>query len=458
MDIKHLISKIVNSGIDRKMSFNEKLIIKNSNRLSILGFLCPILLIYFTAEGNYSKAYIPILVFESITLLLTPYFNAKKLYRFSKYIFYIPAAINIVLCLIYCGPEAGFVFFIFPFFIYIFAAFRSIGELVGLVIFMIFISVAYFVIANYVEPLCPLKNYDGIYNANLFFGIIYTIAFSIAINYESDSYIELVQQKNVQVKKSRLKVVKKNKELQDSINYAKHIQEALLGSKDLIGQNLQDYFVLFKPKSSVSGDFYWATAKNDSFYFALCDSTGHGVPGAFMSLLNISFLNEAVIERGITEPNEVFNHVRTRLISMMASYGLNDGMDGVIMKLTIKNDVLKITYAGANNSPIIYKDGTYDKLPYDRMSVGKSRRNDSFTNYEIDIEKGSTLYLCTDGYYDQFGGSDSKKYMKKRLIQTLNEISLLQMKDQKNELNTRFEDWKGELEQIDDVSIVGFKL
>ena len=177
-----------------------------------------------------------------------------------------------------------------------------------------------------------------------------------------------------------------------------------------------------------------------------------------MSLLNISFLNEAVIERSITEPNEIFNHVRTRLLSMMASYGLNDGMDGVIIKLNIKNDVLKVTYAGANNSPIIYTDGTYAKLPYDRMSVGKSRHNDSFANYEIEIEKGSTLYLCTDGYYDQFGGSDSKKFMKKRLLQTLNEISLLQMKDQKNELNARFEDWKGELEQIDDVSIVGFKL
>ena len=133
-------------------------------------------------------------------------------------------------------------------------------------------------------------------------------------------------------------------------------------------------------------------------------------------------------------------------------------MDGVIIKLSVKKDDLRITYAGANNSPIIYRDGSFEKLPYDRMNVGKGRRNESFTNYEINLEKGATLYLCTDGYYDQFGGENSKKYMKKRLFQTLNEISLLHMKEQKTELNARFEDWKGELEQIDDVSIVGFKL
>jgi serine phosphatase RsbU (regulator of sigma subunit) len=434
MEINQIISKVVNSGVTRRMSFYEKFVVKNSNRLSLIGFCCPIFLIYFSAEGNYSKPYILVLFLTTISLFLTPYLNGKKQYNFSKYFFFIPAALNIV------------------------SAFYKTKQLIGLTIFMCLVSFLGILTAEYIEPWYPLKDYTPIYHANLFFSIVYTLAFSIVINYENDSYIDLVLIKNRQVKSSRLKVAKKNKELLDSINYAKHIQEALLGSKDLIQQNLQDYFVLFKPKSNVSGDFYWATVKNDYFYFALCDSTGHGVPGAFMSLLNISFLNEAVIERGISEPNEIFNHVRSRLLSMMSNYGINDGMDGVIIKLSVKKDDLRITYAGANNSPIIYRDGSFEKLPYDRMNVGKGRRNESFTNYEINLEKGATLYLCTDGYYDQFGGENSKKYMKKRLFQTLNEISLLHMKEQKTELNARFEDWKGELEQIDDVSIVGFKL
>ena len=143
---------------------------------------------------------------------------------------------------------------------------------------------------------------------------------------------EINRLKNVELKNAFDVIAEKNKDITDSINYAKRIQQALLASDDMLKRNLKEYFVLYKPKDIVSGDFYWAVEKNGCFYLAVCDSTGHGVPGAFMSLLNISFLNEAINEKNISQPNEVFNHARKRLVENISSDGAQDGMDGILVK------------------------------------------------------------------------------------------------------------------------------
>jgi serine phosphatase RsbU (regulator of sigma subunit) len=256
----------------------------------------------------------------------------------------------------------------------------------------------------------------------------------------------------VEIESQHQKLEEKQKEILDSINYAKRIQYALLAHEDLLRQNLPEYFVLFKPKDIVSGDFYWATKKDNSFYLAVCDSTGHGVPGAFMSLLNISFLNEAINEKNILRPDEVLNHVRKRLIQNMESS--NDGMDAVLVMFENNN----VEYAAAMNAPLQIRNKKVIELPKDKMPVGKGQSDVSFTSHSIEVMKGDILYFYTDGFADQFGGEKGKKFKSKQLLAKLGSISEFPMDLQKTELDKTFEEWKGELEQIDDVCVIGIRI
>ncbi|MDP1800247.1 MAG: tetratricopeptide repeat protein [Bacteroidota bacterium] len=266
---------------------------------------------------------------------------------------------------------------------------------------------------------------------------------------------EIINIQKQETEEQKSIIEEKQKEIVDSINYAKRIQYTLLAHEDILKENLKEHFVLFKPKDIVSGDFYWATKKDNRFYLAVCDCTGHGVPGAFMSLLNISFLNEAINEKNISEPHEVFNHVRKRLIENISQNGGQDGMDGILVCIdTLKNT---ITYSAANNSPILISANEAVELPKDKMPVGKGERENSFTLQHIDIKNGDILYLYTDGFADQFGGPKGKKYKYKQLNSRLLAINQLPLKDQSSTLLSNFKDWKGNLEQVDDVCVIGIK-
>jgi serine phosphatase RsbU (regulator of sigma subunit)/tetratricopeptide (TPR) repeat protein len=261
---------------------------------------------------------------------------------------------------------------------------------------------------------------------------------------------------NQEIRMQKLLVEEKQKEIVDSINYAKRIQFALLTNEKMFGNNLASYFILFKPKDIVSGDFYWAAEKNNKFYLAVCDCTGHGVPGAFMSLLNISFLNEAVNERNIERPNEILNYVRERVINNLSHEGAQDGMDATL--LCIDKGSGKVTYSAANNSPVLIRKNELIKLHADKMPVGKGIRHESFTHYNIEAEKGDTLYFYTDGYADQFGGEKGKKLKYKQLHEILLSAQSISMEEQKKEFENYFDQWKGRLEQVDDVCIIGIRI
>jgi serine phosphatase RsbU (regulator of sigma subunit) len=258
------------------------------------------------------------------------------------------------------------------------------------------------------------------------------------------------------IEKQKTVVEEKQKEILDSIQYAKKIQNTLLAHDDLLNENLNDHFILYRPKDIVSGDFYWATRKGNKFYLAVCDSTGHGVPGAFMSLLNASLLNEAIVEKNIDEPGEVFNYVREKLIGNLSAEAQKDGMDGVL--ICIDKDTGVIRYAAGNNKPLLISGGQMLELPHDKMPIGIGERQQSFSTYTIDSKKGDHLYLFTDGYADQFGGDKGKKFKHKQLQFKLNEINGLSPDQKKEILNTTFDTWKGMLEQVDDVTIAGIKL
>ena len=280
----------------------------------------------------------------------------------------------------------------------------------------------------------------------------------------------LLQNANQEISHQKEQLSEKQKEIVDSINYAKKIQTALLASEEMLLENLVNHFILFKPKDIVSGDFTWATfvpspsgrVGEGLFYIACCDSTGHGVPGAFMSLLNMGFLSEAIKERNILKPGEIFNYVRDRLIETIGKDEQQDGFDGIIicidMSMPVRAESRTITYAAANNSPLIIRNKEQIQLSCNKMPVGKGIKTDSFETFTLHYQKNDSLYLFTDGYPDQFGGPKGKKFKYKPLEELLLKNEPLSLEVQKEKLNTTFEDWKGNLEQVDDVCIIGIKL
>jgi serine phosphatase RsbU (regulator of sigma subunit) len=295
------------------------------------------------------------------------------------------------------------------------------------------------------------KKVENIIMGFVIFSFVMALIFSVIIFRRfriSKKQNEIIGAKNELIEE-------KQKEILDSIHYAKRIQSALLAHKDYIDSHLEQNFILFKPKDIVSGDFYWAAHRDDKFYLASCDSTGHGVPGAFMSLLNIGFLNEAIKEKNIFEPHNIFNYVRQRLIEGISKEGQKDGFDGIL--ICVDKAHRKLTYAAANNAPVLVRDGKLIQLEYDSMPVGIGEVDKSFTLFNFDLKPSDLFYLYTDGYPDQFGGPKGKKFMYKQFNDLLLSISAKPLQEQSELLTAQFSSWKGELEQVDDVCVIGLK-
>jgi serine phosphatase RsbU (regulator of sigma subunit) len=253
----------------------------------------------------------------------------------------------------------------------------------------------------------------------------------------------------------------KNKEITDSINYAKRIQNAQLTSPLYISEYVSEHFIYYKPRDIVSGDFYWALKQDDVFYVVVGDCTGHGVPGAFMSLLNINLLNEIIIERKIRRPDLVLNEIRREIIKTLKNESedveIRDGMDCVICAFNFAD--MKLEYACANNKFFVARNDELIISFTSKMPVGRSH-DDSvpFKLFEMPVEKGDVFYFTTDGYIGQFGGVNNKKFKYSRLEQKLLEISHLMMSKQHKLIEQTFDNWKGEYEQVDDVCVVGIKI
>ena len=271
----------------------------------------------------------------------------------------------------------------------------------------------------------------------------------------------LLSMQKTEVERQKLIVETKQKEILDSINYAKRIQTALMSSERTFTNHLSEHFIMFKPKDIVAGDFFWAAPLNDSFIYITADSTGHGVPGAFMSLLNISKLNEAVKQKNISRPDLVLNDVRQGLIEALNPEGSKeiskDGMDATLCRLDLQN--LTLQYAAANNSFCIVRNSEVLTCSADKMPIGKSHDDTAkFTFNEVKLERGDMIYTFTDGYSDQFGGPSGKKLKHKNLKDLLLQAAELPIEEQKMLFEQQFESWKGNLEQVDDVLLIGVRI
>lgn len=278
---------------------------------------------------------------------------------------------------------------------------------------------------------------------------------------ESERILEQkVIERTEEVVRQRHIVEEKHKEITDSINYAERIQRSFLATKELLDENLKDHFVFFKPKDIVSGDFYFAEKlTNNNFLLATADSTGHGVPGAIMSLLNITSLEKAIENQD--QPSDILNTTRKIIIERLkkdgSAEGGKDGMDCSVICFDFKKK--KIIVSAANNPVWIVRGSETIEIKPDKMPVGKHDKQDvSFTQQIIDIKKGDVIYTLTDGFSDQFGGSLGKKFMSKKLRELLSKNAHLPMEEQRSILENTFISWVGDLEQIDDVTLIGVRV
>jgi len=283
-------------------------------------------------------------------------------------------------------------------------------------------------------------------------------------------YFAIVLNKRLKTTRSQKQVIElqkfsleqKNKEIIDSITYAKRIQDAMLTSVSYLQEEVTklnaENFIVFKPKDIVSGDFYWFYVDGKTMYYMTADSTGHGVPGGFMSMLGINLLSEIVIERKIKDPGTILNLLRDEIIrSLKTDEGYSmDGMDAVLCKVDTEKQTLE--YAAANNSIYVVREGQLNEYKSQKMPVGYMENFVPFQTSKIMLQKGDVIYTFTDGFADQFGGPKGKKFKYSQLKNTFTGISHKPLKEQQYALNEQFEKWKGSLEQVDDVCIIGFKV
>ena len=288
--------------------------------------------------------------------------------------------------------------------------------------------------------------------------LIIVIYFAVILN----KRLKIARGQKQLIEQQKASLEQKNKEIIDSITYAKRIQDAMLTSNKYINNEIKklnaESFIVFKPKDIVSGDFYWFHTYNNILYYMTADSTGHGVPGGFMSMLGINALSEIIIERKIYDTGEILNRLRDKIInSLKTDDGFSkDGMDAVICKLDNEKKILE--FSSANNSLYIVRQGKLIEYKSQKMPVGYMEGAISFTTNKVLLQKEDMIYTFTDGFADQFGGPKGKKFMSKKFKEVLLANSHLPLSKQKEVLETTFKNWVGDLEQVDDVCIVGIRI
>lgn len=260
-----------------------------------------------------------------------------------------------------------------------------------------------------------------------------------------------------QIEDQKAIIDEKNQEVRESIEYAKRIQHAILPSEDFRKQYLPDSFVLYKPKDIVAGDFYWMDKANGKIYFAAADCTGHGVPGAMVSVVCHNALNRALHEDKLIHPAKILDRTREIVIETLKSEAnsVKDGMDIGLCSYDVASK--KLEFAGANNGLYLIRNGVLSEIKPDKEPIGLFENSSPFTNHEMIMNQGDLVYLFTDGFADQFGGPKGKKYKYKPFKAFIQKLDETPIEGQAELLSNEFEKWRGSIEQIDDVCIIGVR-
>ncbi|MBL4862725.1 MAG: SpoIIE family protein phosphatase [Crocinitomicaceae bacterium] len=330
--------------------------------------------------------------------------------------------------------------------------------------------------ARYNEEIAEIQNV--VYLSVIGFIILgASLFFFVNSNRRRKRLNEILSGKNELIQEQKAIVDEKNKSISDSINYARRLQTAILPTTVQINEYLPESFLFFRPKDIVSGDFYWFEVSDDICFLAVADCTGHGVPGALVSVVCSNALNRSVHEFKIVQPKKILDKTRELVIDTFAKSGdaVADGMDISLMAINRRDQ--KVVFSGAHNSLWIIRDNAFIlndeqhqkhifkgekssliEFKGDKQPVGLYERMDNFTEQEIELKNGDTLYLLSDGFADQFGGKDEKKFKHVPFKRELLRIHTLSMEEQKEHLIKVFDAWKGELDQIDDVCVLGVRI
>jgi serine phosphatase RsbU (regulator of sigma subunit) len=269
-----------------------------------------------------------------------------------------------------------------------------------------------------------------------------------------------LKEKSNQLLEYQNKIInQKNKDITDSINYANLIQKAFLPQLSEIKQSFNDFFILNLPRDIVSGDFYWYYKKDRHSFLAIADCTGHGVPGAMMSTAGSSLLNQIIVEKNCTEPSEILNQLRSAVINLLKqNTGTTDNKDGMdIALIRFDHGTNDLVFAGANNPLYHVRNGSLQEYKANKQPIGYFSDPKPFSQTVIHIENGDSVYLFTDGYADQFGGPEGKKFKYSQLKNLLVASASYSSEDQKNKMFETYQGWKGNLEQVDDVLLAGIR-
>lgn len=290
------------------------------------------------------------------------------------------------------------------------------------------------------------------------------IGFLFYFNNRTSKLYDLIKIQKLEVETQKEIIESKNKDVMDSIHYAKYIQGSMLPSSKIVSSLFPNHFIFYKPKDIVAGDFYWTEQINQKSIIAVCDCTGHGVPGAMVSIVACNALNRAVKEFGLEKPDTILNKVNELMQETFSKsdYALSDGMDGVLC--SIDYQTMQLLVASANNPVWIFTKNFEDQtefnlIPPDKQPVG--RFQDELKPFKLkshSLKKGDTIYLFSDGYADQFGGPKGKKFKYKQLKEILSQISNLPLDEQHHQLSIIMDNWKGNYDQVDDILVVGIKV
>ena len=287
------------------------------------------------------------------------------------------------------------------------------------------------------------------------------IIYFIAILALSAIIFGVVIFRSLKITRNQKRIIdEKNLKITDSISYAQKIQEAILPKDELLKNLFSDSFIFFRPKDIVSGDFYWLGDKGDKKIFAVVDCTGHGVPGAFMSMIGNALLNEIVNDEGIEEPDEILNHLREKVIHSLKQSDEGEANDGMEIALCVLDKSKNLLYfSGAKNSIYHFRQGVLNEYKGDKQSISFERgKEEPFTKHVIEIQEGDTIYLFTDGFADQKGGEEKRKFYYNPFQQLLAAIQQEPMTKQQSILLDTFNKWKGNIEQVDDLLVMGVRI
>ena len=461
----NLSSKILDFGKSESLAVREYRLLKFSNLIYIIVLFFIIANLFsFLIFGSKSDSHLIFaLAFHFIFISASLYLNAKKKYLFAKVNFSVVAIVFVTYYSVAYGKD-GFNYLFLPMIIFLICNLFDVKEKL-IMWFLIFVTSFSYLIVLYI-------NYRGIEShiqveksfslMQGFLALIGYLALTIVFGLYNFKLIINAENKllaeKVEIDKQKKIIEHAHNEIMDSINYAKRLQHAILPPIEFITNTFPDSFILYKPKDVVAGDFYWAEKMGDLFFIAVADCTGHGVPGALVSVVCSTALNRTVNEFNLTDTAKILDKTRELVIETFekSNTEVKDGMDISLLCIDMQNQ--KISWCGANNPLWFIHNNELIEIKADKQPVGKSYEMNPFTSNKIEFKKNTTFYLFTDGLADQFGGPNGKKFKYKQFKELLLSVNYKSMHEQCKAINIKFEEWKGVLEQVDDVCVLGIKI